>query len=231
MNEEAVKNTVERIRTGHLSVETFLEARAGSKRLPLRRSLSEAKSETRWAMEKGLYAVLDVRQSPTAGRAKDFDTLGNKAQNAYSAIEELLQYLDPNARKGADLELSLLTAQAGIQKNSDARALHDLARHDGQCLWMAREVLERVAAAAASKEVRVGRARPKETKPEEKAFATPLFECWRSITGTRPGKNPNPEKNPSLVYVTTAWVDVFGHDEHRDDPQFIGALRSLSSQG
>ena len=98
--------------------------------------------DTRWAMERGFYAVLDVRQSPTADRAKDFETLANKAKRAHSAIEELLRYLDPDARKGADLELALLTAQAGIQKNSDARALHDLARHDGECLWMAREVLE-----------------------------------------------------------------------------------------
>ena len=113
MNDEAVKNTVERIRTGPLSVETLLESRARSKRLPLRRPLSEAKSETRWAMEKGLYAVLDVRQSRPADRAKDFETLDNKAQKAYSAIEELLRYLDPNARKGADLALALLTAQAG----------------------------------------------------------------------------------------------------------------------
>jgi hypothetical protein len=69
----------------------------------------------------------------------------SKAQKAHSAIKKLLQYLDPNARKGADLALALLTAQAGIQNNSDARALHDLACHDGECLWMAREVLERVA--------------------------------------------------------------------------------------
>ena len=142
MDEEAVKNTVERIRTGPLSVEALLESRVGSKRLPLRCPLSEAKSETRWAMEKGLYAVLDVRQSRTADIAKDFETLVKKAQEAHSAIEELLRYLDPNARKGADLALALLTAQAGIQKNSDARALHDLARHDGECLWMAREGLE-----------------------------------------------------------------------------------------
>ena len=80
MDDEAVKNTVERIRTGPLSVEALLESRVGSKRLPLRRPLSEAKSETRWAMEKGLYAVLDVRQSRTADRAKDFETLDNKAQ-------------------------------------------------------------------------------------------------------------------------------------------------------
>jgi hypothetical protein len=183
-------------------------------------------------MEKGYYAVLDVRQRPTADIAKDFETLGNKAQKARSAIEELLQYLDPNARKGADLELSLLTAQAGIQKNSDARALHDLARRDGECLWMAREVLERVATAAPRKEARVRKARPRETKLEEAAFAPPLFECWRSITGKQPGKNPTLEKNPSLAYVTKAWVDVFGQNETRDDdPHFIGALRSLRAQG
>jgi hypothetical protein len=232
MNDEAVKNTVERIRTGPLSVETLLESRARSKRLPLRRPLSEAKSETRWAMEKGFYAVLDVRHSRPADRANDFETSDNKAQKAHSAIKELLQYLDPNARKGADLALALLTAQAGIQKNSDARALHYLARHDGECLWMAREVLERVARAAASKEARVRRDRPPATKPEDAAFATPLFECWRLITGAKPGKSLTPEKNPSLAYVTRAWVDVFGQNENRDDdPQFIGALRSLSTEG
>ena len=48
--------------------------------------------------------------------AKDFETLDKKAQRALSAIEELLRHLDPNARKGADLALALLTAQAGIQK-------------------------------------------------------------------------------------------------------------------
>jgi hypothetical protein len=234
--DEAVKNTVERIRTRPLrGVEAFLESRVGSKRLPLRVPLSEAKSETRWAMEKGFYAVLDVRQSWTADRAKDFETLDNKIQKARFAIEDLLRYLDPNARKGADLALALLTAQAGIQKNSDARALHDLARHDGECLWKVREgleVLARLTSAAASKEVRVRRNRPPATKLENTAFATPLFEGWRLITGAEPGKNPTPEKNPFLVYVRTAWVDVFGQNENRDDdPQFIGALRSLSAEG
>jgi hypothetical protein len=209
MDDEAVKNTVERIKTGRLSVEALLESQARSKLRPLRRPLSEAKFETRWAMERGLYAVLGVRQSRPAENAEDFETLENKAKKAHSAIDELLQYLDSNARKGADLELALLTAQAGIQKNSDARALHDLARHDGECLWMAREVLERVAAAAPRKEARARKARPRETKLEDLAFATPLFECWRSITGTRPGKNLTPEKNPFLRYLITAWVDVF----------------------
>ena len=99
-----------------------------------------------------------------------------------------------------------------------------------KCLWRAREILERLATAATSKEARVRRARPPATKPEHLAFATPLAECWRSITGTKAGKNPVLEKNPFLDYVTKAWVDVFGHDESRDDPQFIGALRSLSEQ-
>jgi hypothetical protein len=232
MDDEADEKMVPRIRTGRLSVEALLESRARSKRLPLRCPVSYAKSETRWAMERGFYAVLDVRQSRPADNAEDFDSLEDKAKKAHSAIDELLQYLDPNARRGADLELSLLTAQAGIQKNSDARALHDLARHDGECLWMARQILERVATAAARKEVRVRMARPKETKPEHLAFATPLFECWRSITGTRPGKNPNPEKNPFLAYAKQAWADVFGQNENRDDdPDFIGALRVLIGEG
>ena len=235
MDDQADKNRFERIRTGPLSVEAFLESRVGSKRLPLRCPLSEAKSETRWAMEKGLYAVLDVRQSWTADRAKDFETLDKDAQGALSAIEKLLRHLDPNARKGADLALALLTAQAGIQKNSNARALHDLARHDSECLWKVREGLEviaRLASAAASKEVRVRRDRPSATKLENAAFATHLFECWRLITGAKPGKNLTRKKNPCLVYVATAWKDVFGQDENRDDdPQFIGALRSLSDEG
>jgi hypothetical protein len=235
MDDEAVKKRVEQIRTGPLSVEALLESRARSRstRLRLRVPLSEAKSKTRWAMEKGLYAVLNVR--PTADIAKDFETLDNKIQKARSAIEELLRYLDPNARKGADLALALLTAQAGIQKNSNARALHDLARHDSECLWKVREGLEviaRLASAAASKEVRVRRDRPSATKLENAAFATHLFECWRLITGAEPGKNLTRKKNPSLVYVATAWEDVFGQDENRDDnPQFIGALRSLSDEG
>jgi hypothetical protein len=178
---------------------------------------------------------LGCQQSPTADIAKDLDTLGNKAQRARSAIEDLLRYLDPNARKGADLERALLTAQAGIQKNSDARALHDSARHDSECLWKVREGLEviaRLASAAASKEVRVRRDRPPATKLEHAAFAIHLFKCWRLITGAEPGKNLTREKNPSLVYVATAWGDVFGQDENRDDnPQFIGALRSLSAEG
>ena len=94
------------------------------------------------------------------------------------------------------------------------------------------EVLERVATAAASKEVRVRRNRPPATKLEDTAFATHLFDCWRLITGAEPGKNLTPKKNPSLVYVATAWKDVFGQNENRDDdPQFIGALRSLSDEG
>jgi hypothetical protein len=91
MDDEAVKKRVEQIRTGPLSVEALLESRARSRstRLRLRVPLSEAKSKTRWAMEKGLYAVLNVR--PTADIAKDFETLDNKIQKARSAIEELLR--------------------------------------------------------------------------------------------------------------------------------------------
>jgi hypothetical protein len=100
---------------------------------------------------------------------------------------------------------------------------------------MAREVLERIATAAASKEVRVRRNRPPATKLEHAAFAPHLFDCWRLITGAEPGKNLTPEKNPSLVYVNRAWVDVFPQNETRDDdPQFIGALRiflGLSAKG
>jgi hypothetical protein len=40
-----------------------------------------------------------------------------------------------------------------------------------------------------------------------------------------------PEKNPFLRYLITAWVDVFDQNDNRDDPQFIGALRSLSAEG
>ena len=78
MDDEAVKKRVEQIRTGPLSVEALLESRARSrsKRLRLRVPLSEAKSKTRWAMEEGLYAVLDVR--PTADIAKDFETLDKR---------------------------------------------------------------------------------------------------------------------------------------------------------
>ena len=201
MDDEAVKRTVERIRAGPLSVEALLESRARSKRLPLRRPLSEAKSETRWAMEKGLYAVLDVRQSPTADIAKDFETLDKKVQKAHSAIEELLQHLDPNARKGADLELALLTAQAGIQKNSDARARHDLARDDGECLWMAREVLElarevleRVATAAASKEVRVRRKSTAGDETRRHGIRDPSIRVLAFDHRGRAGEEPDSQK-------------------------------------
>jgi hypothetical protein len=193
-------------------------------------------------MGDGKRALRGFGCRPTADIAKDFETLDKKVQKAHSALDELLHHLDPDARKGADLALALLTAQAGIQKNSDARALHDLARHDSECLWMAREVLESarevlkcVETAAVSKEVRVLRARPSATKPKDVAFATHLFKCWRLITGAEPGKNLTPEKNPSLVYVNRAWVDVFRQNETRDDdPQFIGALRiflGLSAKG
>ena len=77
--------------------------------------------------------------------------------------------------------------------------------------------------------------RPPATKLEHAAFAPHLFDCWRLITGAEPGKNLTPKKNPSLVYVNRAWVDVFRQNENRDDdPQFIGALRiflGLSAKG
>jgi hypothetical protein len=108
MDDEAVKKRVEQIRTGPLTVEALLESRARSRstRLRLRVPLSEAKSKTRWAMEQGLYAVLNVR--PTADIAKDFETLEPDPKaaggNACGVIhrlrdgsEALIRDVDPSA--------------------------------------------------------------------------------------------------------------------------------------
>src|SRR5262249_13095701 len=159
--------------------------------------------------------------------ANDFELLEDKAKAAYKALDQLLEHLEPKAKAPADLALPILTAQAGLQKGRP-QALHKMADDDALTLWNAREIIERLAQAAARKEARVRQGRQNPGKPEHRIFAKSLTEIWIFLTGKMPGTNPAYDKNPFLRFVAAAWIDVFGHDENSEDPTFVGALAALS---
>jgi hypothetical protein len=215
-----------------LEIDAVLRSRVQSKSLPLLRPQTEAKLLTRRALEVGLYAVLDFRKNSPPDSAGELGRIAKHAATARRATDRLLRVLDSNAKVGADLELAIVTSIAGYQEveGLDARALHALARKDGECLWGAREAMKRLEDAAYFKGVRIGKARPKSTKPEHAAFAKILAECWIYLTGGSPGVNAEPSKNPFLRFVRSAWIDTFNHGKS-GDPEFIGAVRSLNFDG
>ena len=188
MDDDAVNATLARIWARDerkddyeaLEIDAALRSRVQSKRLPLLRPQTEAKLLTRRALEVGLYAVLDFRKNSPPDSAGELGRIAKHAATARRATDRLLRVLDSNAKVGADLELAIVTSIAGYQEveGLDARALHALARKYGVCLWGAREAMKRLEDAAYFKGVRIGKARPKSTKPEHAAFTKILAECW-----------------------------------------------------
>jgi hypothetical protein len=213
-----------------LGIDAVLRERERSRQPRLRLPLSQAKEIARRAMEVGLYEVCNLRMNSPHGALADFSKLEDKAGEASRAIKRVLQHLNPSARAGAEFELPIVTTIAVRPEveGLDPQSLHALARQDGECLWRAREILDRLSLSANQKEAQVREARPASTKPEQSAFAKVLADCWIVLTGRAPGTNPNHDKNPFLEFLSSAWIDVFGHDETSDDPEFIGALRSLN---
>jgi hypothetical protein len=231
-----VRSTLARIwaRNGEnyaaLEIDKVLLLRANSQRLPLVRQMPQAKFYSRRALEVGLYEVLNLRKnSPPAARA-DFKSLEKKALDAWKALDRLLDHMDPGAKCGVDLEHSIVTIVAGVElpNGLDALSVHALARKDGEYLWAAREAIKRLQRGANQRENQVRNARPASTKPEHSVFARVLGECWIFLTNGAPGQSGEPTKNPFLVFLQSAWIDVFGFDEKSDPPDFIGAVRSMS---
>jgi hypothetical protein len=213
-----------------LKVDALLLDREKSPRRRLRLPLSQAKEIARRAMEVGLYEVCNLSMNSPRGALADFSKLEHKAGEASRAIKRVLKHLDHRAKTGVEFELPIVTTIAGHPEveGLDAQSLHALARQDGECLWKAQKILDRLSLSANRKEAQVREVRPASTKPEHAAFAKVLAECWIVLTGKAPGINSVSEKNPFLKFVSSAWIDVFGQNEERDDdPSFIGALRSL----
>ena len=117
-----------------LEIDAALRSRVQSKRLPLLRPQTEAKLLTRRALEVGLYAVLDFRKNSPPDSAGELGRIAKHAATARRATDRLLRVLDSKAKVGADLELAIVTSIAGYQEveGLDARALHALARKDGE---------------------------------------------------------------------------------------------------
>jgi hypothetical protein len=121
----------------------FLE-RANSKRPPkFIRPMRCAKYVARRAMEVGYWEAMRARREQPGPIAKDFDNLETLAGNAASAMDKLIKHLEPRAAMATDLEVSILTAQAGLQEGSP-QGLHLQAEKEAAILWAAREILHLV---------------------------------------------------------------------------------------
>ncbi|MGO9773637.1 MAG: hypothetical protein ACLPSW_29660 [Roseiarcus sp.] len=208
-------------------VDKILAERCNCARPPKIHDLPKAKKHVRWGLEVAYYAVLRVRHEASGPMANDFDKLEKTAKAAHKALDALLNHLKPNAKSPAEIEVPILTSQAGLQDGAP-RELHGRALAGARALWEAREIAGRLAGAALKKEVRVRKDRQNPGKPEHLIFAKTLAEIWVFLTGKKPSPNQSPEKNPFLRFVMAAWIDVFGHSDVADDPQFAGAISSLS---
>jgi hypothetical protein len=205
-----------------LGVDEILAERCQSARALKMRDLQEANKYARWGLEVAYYEVLRVRHDASGPIADDFVKLEGAARAAHKALDALLNHLKSNAKSPAEIEVPILTAQAGLQDGAP-RELHGRALAEVGALWEAREIAGRLAGAALKKEVRVRKDRRNPGKPEQLIFAKTLAEIWVFLTGKAPGKNQSPEGNPFQRFVMAAWIDVFGHDES-EAPQFCGAI-------
>ena len=208
-----------------LGVDEILAERCKSARAPKMRDLQEAKKYARWGLEVAYYEVLRVRHEASGPIANDFEKLETTARAAHKALDALLNHLEPKAKSPAEIEVPILTAQAGLQDGAP-QELHGSALSGARALWEAREIAGHLADAALKKEVRVRKDRQNPGKPEHLIFAKTLAEIWVFLTGKAPGKSQSPEGNPFQTFVMAAWIDVFGHDE-KEDPQFCGAISLL----
>jgi hypothetical protein len=210
-----------------LGVDKILAERCESARAPKMRDLQEAKKQARRGLEVAYCEVLRVRHEASGPIANDFQFLEDTARAAHKALDALLNHLKPNAKSPAEIEVPILTAQAGFQDGAP-RELHGRALAGVLALWEAREIARSLAGTALKKEARVRKGRQNPGKPEHRIFVATLAEMWVFLTGKKPSPNQSPEKNPFLRFVMAAWIDVFGHGGVDEDPQFAGAIYSLS---
>lgn len=210
-----------------LQIDSFLQSLSPPRRLRLAVPLDVAKRLARRAMEVACCQIEDRGRMLPPETSADFGALEANARRAREALFALIRHLDPGAREGHDLEISLVSAQAGLQ-NGDAHALHANARSDGVTLWAALEIAGRLEEAAARKDAQIRKGRENPGKPDQREFTSRLAECWIFMVGKAPGTNPVFEKNPFLQFVTAAWVDAFGHHHVAEDPAFIGGLNGLT---
>ncbi|PNE11161.1 MAG: hypothetical protein CR217_10250 [Beijerinckiaceae bacterium] len=209
-----------------LGIDKALLERANSKRPPkLIRPMRCAKYVARRAMEVGYWESMRARREQPGPIAKDFDNLETLAGNAASAMDKFIKHLEPRAAMATDLEVSILTAQAGLQEGSP-QGLHLQAEKEAAILWAAREILQRLEAEASRKEARVRKGRQNPGKPDHAAFLRMLAGAWVYLTGCKPGSNTDPLMNPFLRFSALAWADIFD-----PAPEFTGALRQLPKWG
>jgi hypothetical protein len=215
-----------------LEIDKVIDERRDAKRPPrIVLPSAVAREAARRAMEEGLYQVLNIRENLPSGAAADFAGLEKKAITARKALSELLRHLEPRDKSAADLELPIVSVIAPVDKidRLDAKSLHKLARRDSQLIWATRRVIRRLESGAVQKTDQARRSRPTSTKPEHAAFAEPLGDCWLRLTGRVPGRgNADGTRNKFLPFVRAAWMDVFGHEDGADDPDFVGAMRALA---
>jgi hypothetical protein len=207
-----------------LGIDGFIVERFNAKRLPkFIHKPPYVQCVARRAMEVGYLEALRARRERPSPIVRDFGDLEMLAGNAASALDKVINHLEPRAARAADLASPILTVQAGLQEGSP-QGLHLQAEKDAAILWAAREIAQRLEAAASRKEARARIGRQNPGKPDHVAFLRTLAEAWVYLTGSRPGSNPDHSKNPFLQFSALAWADVFGPEA---PPEFTGALRQL----
>jgi hypothetical protein len=149
-------------------------------------------------------------------KASGFDAIEITAENAAAATDRLIRQLAGRSFKGKarELEIPILTLQAGLQKGSP-QGLHDRARRDAIALLRARAIEQRLAKAARRKRIAASPGSGNPGNPDHTAFLHVLGEAWGHLTGRWPGSSVDKRKNPFLRFVVAAWEDVFGKDKGR----------------
>jgi hypothetical protein len=192
-------------------------------------SPEKAKFIVRRAIEVAHVEVLRINRELPKPIADDFKFCSEAAKGTIAMLNRYLEGLGgPKVKCADDLELPILTMQAGLLDGVSAQKLHEVAKREALVLWVARDILRQHADSLTWKDeqVRCGLQNP--GKPHHRIFAETLAEAWILLVGEKPGKNPHFNKNPFLRIAAAAWKDVFETVEAEDLPTlFTGALKSI----
>ncbi len=182
----------------------------------------------RRALDVGYHAHLgphDERQS--AEWASVWREGAEAASSAKAALRRLLLFLSPTdvaLTSIPSLAKPLRQQIARFQPDLDLQAQQDEAERQAAALLEAWKVIEAIPDYMTRNHQSVSKGRKNPGAPEKRAFVFQLGVAWSLLTGRKPGKSPDPDKNPFYVLVLAAWQDLGGPEE-----AFEGAIRSLDA--
>jgi hypothetical protein len=128
-------------------VEEFLDQRVDGRAPRLRVELAEARTIARRMIEVAKLEFDRVQRGAPGPPSREFDQLERLAEKAASALVELINFLDPLAQTGSELQRAIVTAsgRSHQEKFANAKALYEDAAGDGEALIRARAVTQRLA--------------------------------------------------------------------------------------